>query len=208
MVPSQKDLPPKKEPNSFDKVTSNNIGDLNMAKKRIVFVIGHKAKSPGACNITNNVCEFEFNKKLVNEIKAIADNHCEIKIVYRDRYKDLPDKINTLNPDFVICFHCNAYNMQSTGVETLFYYKSKKGKKIATIFQNNIVKALGLKDRGVKGKSSEERGGYVLRYTKAPCILIEPFFIDNDDDYRMVINKYTGLVGACADSIYEIIETV
>ena len=179
-----------------------------MTKKRIVFVIGHKVKSPGACNITNNICEFEFNKKLVNEIKATIDDHCEIKIVYRDRYKDLPDKINKLNPDFVICFHCNAYNAQLTGVETLFYHKSKKGKKMATIFQNNIVKALGLKDRGIKGKSSEERGGYILRYTEAPCILLEPFFIDNDDDYRIAINKYTGLVDACANSIYETIEVI
>ena len=179
-----------------------------MTKKRIVFVIGHKVKSPGACNITNNICEFEFNKKLVNEIKATIDDHCEIKIVYRDRYKDLPDKINVLNPDFVICFHCNAYNRKSFGVETLFYYKSKKGKKMATIFQDNIVKALDLKDRGIKGKSSEEKGGYVLRYTEAPCILLELFFIDNDDDYRVVINNYTGLVGACADSIFEIMETI
>ena len=177
-----------------------------MAKKRVALVVGHTEKSPGACNQQSDVCEFDFNKQLVTRVSAIINTKCEI--VYRDRYRDLPEKINKLNPDFVICFHCNAYNRKSSGTEILFYHKSKKGKKMAFIFQNNIVKALGLKDRGIKGKSSEQRGGFVLKETKAPCILLEPFFIDNDDDYRTVINKYTGLVGACADSIYEIIETV
>ena len=176
--------------------------------KKVALVVGHKEKSPGTCNEQSNICEFEFNKQLVTRISAIINSRCKVEIVYRDKYKDLPEKINKLKPDFVICFHCNAYNTRSTGIETLYYHKSKTGKKIASIFQDNIIKALGLRDRGVKGKSSEQRGGYVLKETKAPCILLEPFFIDNDNDYRVAINKYTGLVGACADSIYETIETI
>lgn len=176
--------------------------------KKAALVIGHTEKSPGAFNPTCGVSEFEFNRKLVKGISAIIDDRCEVKIVYRERYSDLPEKINALNPDFVICFHANAFDKKSSGTETLYYHKSKKGKKIASIFQANIVKALGLKDRGIKGKFSEGRGGYVLRCTKAPCVLLEPFFMDNDDDYRTAINKYPELIGVCADSIYEIIETV
>ncbi|MCK4527514.1 N-acetylmuramoyl-L-alanine amidase [candidate division WOR-3 bacterium] len=176
--------------------------------QKIALVIGHTEKSPGAINTTCGVSEFDFNRKLVTSIAAIIDDRCEVKIVYRERYSDLPEKINAWNPDFVICFHANAFNGRVMGAETLFYHKSKKGKEMATIFQSNIVKALGLKDRGIKGKSSEQRGGYVLRFTEVPCILIEPFFIDNDDDYKTAVNKYPELVGACVDSIYEIIETI
>ena len=179
---------------------------------KVVLVIGHTEKSPGACNITNNICEFEFNKKLAKGIvlinDVINDNRCKIDIIYRDSYKDLPGKINKLNPDFVICLHNNAFNTRVTGSETLYYHKSKKGKKMASIFQDEIVKALKSKDRGIKGKSSEERGGYILKYTKAPCILIEPFFIDNDSDYRNAVDRYPKLIMACSEAIYEIIDTV
>lgn len=175
--------------------------------RKIALVIGHTEKSPGAVNTTCGVSEFDFNRKLVTSVAAIIDDRCEVKIVYRERYSDLPEKINAWNPDFVICFHANAFNKKSFGTETLFYHKSKKGKEIATIFQDNIVKVFESKDRGVKGKSSEQRGGYVLRYTKAPCILLEPFFIDNDDEYKTAVNKYPELISACVDSIYEIMET-
>lgn len=176
---------------------------------KVVLVIGHTEKSPGACNTANSICEFEFNKKLAKEVVSINNNNrCEIEVVYRDRYKDLPGKINKLNPDFVICLHNNAFNTRVTGSETLYYHKSKKGKKMASIFQTKIVKALKSKDRGIKGKSSEERGGYILKYTRAPCILIEPFFIDNDMDYRNAVDRYPKLIMACSESIYEIIDTV
>ena len=176
--------------------------------KKIALVVGHTEKSPGAFNTQCGITEFDFNRKLVTSIAAIIDDRCEVKIVYRERYSDLPEKINAWNPNFVICFHANSYYFRGTGTETLFYHKSKKGKEMAMIFQDNIVKALGLKDRGVKEKSSEQRGGFVLRGTVAPCILLEPFFIDNDDDYKTAVNKYPELVGACVDSIYEIIETI
>jgi len=176
--------------------------------KKIVLVIGHTEKSPGAYNNTCGVSEFEFNRKLVRGIVAIIDDRCEVKIVYRERYSDLPKKINALNPDFVICFHANAFDKKSSGTETLYYYKSERGKKMASIFQDNIVKTLGLKDRGIKGKSSEERGGYVLQCTKVPCVLLEPFFLDNDIDYRRVVMRYPELINVCVDSIYEIIEVV
>lgn len=176
--------------------------------KKIVLVIGHTEKSPGAFNTQCGVTEFEFNRKLVKSVAALIDDRCEIKTVYRERYSDLPEKINAWNPDFVICFHANSYYSRGTGTETLFYHKSKKGKEMATIFQDNIVKVLGLKDRGIKGKSSEERGGFVLRCTTAPCLLLEPFFIDNDDDYKVAVSKYPELVSACVDSIYEMVNEV
>jgi len=174
---------------------------------KIALVVGHKKEKPGACNKTNNICEWAFNDKLAHDIAVITDDRCEIEIVYRDRYKDLPEKINALNPNFVICLHCNAFNTKVSGTSVLYYYKSKRGKKMATIFQNEIVKALGLRNRGIKGKSSEEKGGYVLRETKAPCIITEPFFLDNDNDYRKVIDHYPELIRACNESIYEVIDT-
>jgi len=175
---------------------------------KVALVIGHKKDRPGACNNDYNICEFEFNEKLVKDIKNKVNRDYEVEIVYRDTYRDLPDKINKLNPDFVILFHCNAFNRKASGSETLYYYTSKKGKEIAKIFQKYIVQTLGLYDRGIKRKGSEDRGGYILRYTKAPCILIEPFFIDNNIDYMRVQERYDVFVEALKNAIYDTLGVV
>jgi N-acetylmuramoyl-L-alanine amidase len=176
---------------------------------KVVLVIGHKRIKPGACNDTNETCEFSFNETLVHEIaNKIKSGEHEVEVVYREVYNKLPEKINALNPDLVVLFHCNAFNKKASGTETLYYHTSIKGEMIAKIFQRNIVKVLKLPDRGVKGKGTEDRGGFILRYTKAPCILIEPFFIDNDGDYKVVMGKYHSFVEACKLSIYEAFEDV
>jgi len=63
---------------------------------------------------------------------------------------------------------------------------------------------LGLPNRGIKPKGTEDRGGYVLRYTNAPCIISEPFFIDNDLDLLLVRNRYDNFVAALIKSFKEI----
>jgi len=170
---------------------------------RIALVVGHKASSPGACNNNRNICEFPFNDALVQELASRVSNKYEVEVVYRDTYRGLPSKVNALYPDFIVSFHCNAFNKKATGTETLYYHKSTKGKQMAEIFQKNMIGALGLTNRGIKALTAEDRGGYLLRYTKAPCIIIEPFFIDNDSDYDIVINKYEGFLSALEKSLDE-----
>ena len=170
---------------------------------KIALVIGHKANSPGACNTNKGICEFPFNEQLIKNLAARVANKHEIDIVYRDTYQGLPAKINALNPKFIVSFHCNAFNTKATGTETLYYHKSSKGAEMAKIFQKNMIDALHLTDRGIIPRSTEDRGGYLLRYTNAPCVLIEPFFIDNDSDYDTVINNYETFLSALERSLDE-----
>jgi N-acetylmuramoyl-L-alanine amidase len=170
---------------------------------KIALVVGHKANAAGACNKNYNICEFPFNDKLVQDLKARVNNKHDIEIVYRDTYNGLPAKINALSPKFIVSFHCNAFNTKASGTETLYYHKSSKGVQIAEIFQKNMIAALGLKDRGIKPKTAEDRGGYLLRYTNAPAVLIEPFFIDNDTDYQTVMNNYESFLQALEKSLDE-----
>ena len=59
---------------------------------------------------------------------------------------------------------------------------TEEGKKMAEILLNHLVEHLKLPNRGIKPKTAEDRGGPLLRYTEAPCVIAEPFFIDNDSD--------------------------
>lgn len=154
---------------------------------RVALVIGHQQQSPGAGNVNYETNEFKFNQALAHDIENNFFEYNqidEIVVVYRERtYSSLPQEINDLHPDLIVSLHCNAFNTQANGCEMLYYHKSKKGKEVARIFQNGLIQILDNKDRGIKAKRSEDRGGYLLRYTKAPAIICEPFFIDNDDEF-------------------------
>jgi len=174
-----------------------------MSNKLCALVIGHKKNSPGAVNKNFNLSEFDFNDELSirieNEIKSV-----NITRVYRSLYKDLPNEINILNPDFIISLHCNAFNEVSSGTEVLYYHKSKKGKLMANILQKQLLDCLGLKDRGIKPRTTEDRGGYLLKYTNAPCVISEPFFIDNDSDLSIAKANIICLTHAYINAIEEI----
>jgi len=154
---------------------------------RVVVVIGHSQESQGAANSSYDVSEFVFSQKLAHDIEHNfwkLNPEDEIVVAYRENgYLKLPGEINELNPDLIVSLHCNAFDTRASGCEMLYYHKSEKGKEIARIFQNHLVQKLDNKDRGIKPRRTEDRGGYLLRYTKAPCIICEPFFIDNDDDF-------------------------
>lgn len=178
-------------------------------QKRCALVIGHKKVSPGAMNKNSNLTEYQFNEELADLIEQKVNN-TGIHRVYRRTYAALPNDINELDPDFIISLHCNAYNGSASGSEVLFHHRSPMGKEIAGILLEKIVSCLNLPDRGIKPRTSEDRGGYLLRYTAAPCVIAEPFFIDNDNDLERATVNLSALAEAYAtaiDDVSDLIET-
>ena len=173
--------------------------------KTCALVIGHKSASPGASNLASGLTEFYFNEQLAIDIEAAVSN-VTIQRIYRRTYQTLPTDINEFNPDFIISLHCNAFNKEASGTEVLYYHKSEKGKAMSAILQQKIVAALALPDRGIKSRTVEDRGGYLLKQTLAPCIISEPFFIDNDSDLTAAKNNLDKLIVAYATAISDIAE--
>lgn len=169
-----------------------------MNKCLVAVVVGHRAGSQGAVNANSGVTEYEYNDGLAPLIcEGLKRNGMEAVIVHRTTYETLPDDINELNPDFILSLHCNSFGDTSvSGSETLYYHTSTKGKALATSIQREVVNALGLRDRGIQSTSAEGRGGYLLRYTDAPCVIIEPGFISNDQDFDALTEKRS--LYACA----------
>jgi len=172
-------------------------------KKLCALVIGHKKSSPGATNAKTDLSEFDFNENLAIRIEDKIQG-ARIQRIYRRTYSELPGDINALGPDFIVSLHCNAFNKKVSGTEVLYYHKSQKGKHMAEILLDHLVQHLGLPNRGIKPKTAEDRGGYLLRYTDAPCVIAEPFFIDNDRDLARAQEDIEGLVAAYATAIDEI----
>ena len=171
---------------------------------KIALVVGHKKTSQGASNKTYDIAEFGFNTSLVDDIidQYIGDNVL-IKVL-RTSYRSVPYSVNEKNPDFAISFHCNAYNTKVSGTEMLYYHRSTKGKLMAEILQKNICDALHLRSRGIKPKTVEDRGGYILKYVYCPIVIAEPFFIDNDSDYDIALEHRDALIHAFIKSIDDI----
>ena len=179
---------------------------------RIVLLIGHDENSPGAKNKEFKMNEFKFNsviaKSIIKRMHELGFKYCkDIFVVFRTKkltYKKIPEYVNGMKPDFIISMHCNSFDTTVSGSEVLYYEKSKKGKVIAGILQKEVLEALKLNDRGLKPLKSSENGGYLLKNTKAPCVICEPFFIDNDKDFVKAVLDSNKLINAYANAFIKI----
>lgn len=153
---------------------------------KIGVVVGHSVSDPGAVN-ANGRTEFDYNSELSSVVcdELVGLGH-EPVVVWRDRaYRDMPAKVNALSVDFSIELHCNAFNTTATGSEVLFYRGSRLGMNLARKLQASIVDCLGLHSRGAKWRETNDRGGLMLQKTRAPHVILEPFFIDNPSDLEI-----------------------
>lgn len=166
-------------------------------------VIGHKFSSPGAVNEQSGLSEFEFNDALARDIE-LRQSDVIIQRIYRRTYDSLPSDINQFSPDFAIGLHCNAYNKRTKGCEVLYHHSSSTGRKMAEVLSSKLSEALGNRNRGAKPRAAEDQGGYLLRYVNSPCLIAEPFFIDNNDELTNAKSRRRFLVNAYLDAINEI----
>lgn len=173
------------------------------AAYRVAVVVGHEPTRPGACNRASNLCEFEFNEFIADTMLKSPMEGIELLKVHRHpgTYSALPEKVNALNPDLVLSLHANGYDGDASGTEMLYAEGSKDGQAFAELLQNRVLLALSLPDRGAKSRVRSDRGGTILFGTKAPAVIAEPFFIDNDKDLATANANIGGLVSAYLTAI-------
>lgn len=184
--------------------------------RKVVLVVGHSEILQGAINenyrIDDQVAsEFLFNKKLALRIMALNKKQkLNIIIEYRDNdYETLPGEINVHDADLVVSLHCNAFNTKVEGCETLYYKHTKISDKVAKIINTKLFEALENSNRGIKPREYnralgiKERGAYLLKKVAAPCVICEPFFIDNDKELDNAFLKFDKLALAYLRGIEE-----
>lgn len=178
---------------------------------KIALIIGHSVEDQGARNDNSNVSEYLFNSYLAEIVSPLLENEGhEVNLVFRDEgYSKLPGKVNATGADISVSMHCNAFDDKSHGSEVLYYNGSVKGERLADFILTNVIQVLGTYNRGVKpceydhiGKAGD-RGGYLLKYTSMPCVIVEPFFIDSDESLKIAQCKFHELAEAYAKGICE-----
>lgn len=134
--------------------------------------------------------EWEFNNKLVLAFMEEIKKYEGVEVLRLDDVTgktDIPlstrtKKANDWKADIYISFHHNANTSNWgawTGVET-FHWPNGKSLSLAKIVHPYIVKAYGLRDRGLKDGSHL----WIIKNTKMPSILIEGGFMDSTIDIK------------------------
>lgn len=159
---------------------------------------GHGSKTAGkrSPKLPNGdqLLEYRFNRDIV---KRISDR---LKIIGVEHYIVVPE-IDTDNflegrvsrsnkkksnlPKLFVSVHANAApappgrwcNPSISGIETWYYHNSRRGRKLATVFQNHLIEKTGFKNRFIKSRPSNQF--FVLRKTGMTAVLTENGFYNN-----------------------------
>lgn len=164
---------------------------------------GHSHWDTGAVNSKHGLKEYDIVLEVAKELfaKEDFDQH---DIVFKNRnksYSKLPGEVNSWNPDLVIELHLNsASDTKIQGTEVLYAKGSTKSQSYAQLFQEELLKEFNLTDRKIKSRTKEDRGAHLLFGTKAPCIIVEAYFITGISEEQSKSKSW--LVGKYVNAIY------
>lgn len=178
-----------------------------MKSERIVFIVGHTHKFPGAsmCEPYSYIQEYEYNTVLAGMLGFLCrDRGIEHKVIFRDSLglDGAYRAAEFVNPSAIIELHFNAFQDPAVrGCETL-YGNIPKSDKLAEFVHQEIISAFrqGKHDRGIKKRESGERGARNLNNkTGIPTIITEPFFGTNFLDAGLALSSIDSLAHAIVD---------
>ena len=150
----------------------------------------------GAVNLVHGTRECDVARdagKLLMQYLETAG--CEVKALQDDNLGLVCETSNEWGADIFVSLHCNAFNTQARGTETL--YKSFNGQRLANDIQSQIIRSVNTVDRGVKKRDDL----WVLNGTNAVAVLVEMAFIDNEQDHAILSNDLDTIVRAIARGI-------
>lgn len=147
--------------------------------------------------------EYEFNRdivrRIIEKIEPLGIQYYNV-VPEVDTDNFLAGRVQRANnkesvlPKIFVSIHSNAgparsmndYTLDSiSGVETWYYFGSKKGQKIASVFQRHLVAFTGMRNRHLKTQKSKQF--YVLRHTNMPAILTENGFYNNREEVQQLM---------------------
>lgn len=159
-------------------------------RKIVVIDPGHGGSDPGTTSISNKH-EKDFNLALSLKVQELLLKEPDIEVLMTrdsDVYPTRTERVqlaNKLNADVFVSIHGNSVlkSPQANGTET-YYYQRSSSKELADAIHKRLIKAIGLKDRGVKEKSLQ-----VIRETKMAAVLLEVGFLSNISDEKLMLSN-------------------
>lgn len=150
----------------------------------------------GAVNLIHGTRECDIARDAGKMLaRYLCTAGCEVRTVQDDDLGYVCEQSNEWGADVFVSLHCNSFNTQAKGTETLF--KSFKGQMLANYIQSQIIRSIQTTDRGVKKRDDL----WVLNGTDAVAVLVEMAFIDNEYDHSLLMNDLDTIVRAIARGV-------
>lgn len=175
---------------------TNWMDDTVKQTKSLFVSAGHSYKDPGAYG--NGYTEAD----IVLEFRDLVADALRHRVVFHkdgDRGENLPlDEAiaRAKYHDIAVEFHCNAFkDPRANGVETL---SQPKDYELGAALCEAVADTMGITNRGAKpgDAGAHSRLGFI---TKGHGIILELFFLTNDDDVRAYHSRKYDLSRAVGD---------
>ena len=176
---------------------------------KIFIDAGHNFSGADTGAQGNGIREQDVTFIIANKLKKLLVSYGHEVFMSRNNLQDnvgstLSDSLNTrvnlanrYGVDLFVSIHCNSFNKQANGTETLVYSFNSSAMEYAERIQKSIIDKLGTKDRGVK----ERKDLVVLKNTLMPAVLVETAFIDNVYDAELLIKRQDDFAEAIFEGI-------
>lgn len=168
--------------------TTNTFASNGLGNIVIVIDAGHGGLDPGAVGEKYNEKNLTLStaKELERLLKAAGTK--VIMTREGDTYPTLTERVNISHQndaDVFISLHYNSnVNKQANGIDTFYYDTNVNEQELANLIQEEVIKATGLKNRGIK-----EGNFQVIRTNTNAAILIELGFISNPEEEKIIATK-------------------
>ncbi|MFC1571697.1 N-acetylmuramoyl-L-alanine amidase [Candidatus Margulisiibacteriota bacterium] len=161
--------------------------DQSLKGKVIVIEPGHGGKDPGAFSV-NHIPEKHLTLQTARRIAAFLNAYGATVYLTRnsDRTCNLKDIVaftNKVKADAFISLHYNYMNRKKiSGTETFYYNRSSRN--FALAMHRSLIYGIKRKDRGLRRVMF-----YTVHHTKMPAVLIEPIYISNAEEAKLVASE-------------------
>ena len=163
--------------------------------KIVVLDAGHGGNDSGTYSSDFKYLEKTMNLDMMLKLSDLLSENEEIKVYLTrttDRKLTLNQRVNLANDveaDLFLSIHCNAnLSKKINGTEVLYNDKQNSwngfnSKEFARICQDELVSAIGLKDRGLVPRSHDV---HIIGEAKVPVALVEVAFMSNKGDMNFL----------------------
>lgn len=174
--------------------------DWRATGKLIAIDAGHGGSDPGASGKINGrtvINEKDLNLDIALRLHQLLDYAGANVVLLRDKDVSMalysrPEAANSMNADLLVSIHNNsATSSAANGAEVLYYDKvgteqyGIKSKDLAACINNELIKELSLKNRGIKNSPHLA----VLNKSLMPAVIIEGGFLSNQGDLQVMLTE-------------------
>jgi N-acetylmuramoyl-L-alanine amidase len=158
---------------------------------KVAICIGHSRPGDKGAQSVSGVSEWSYNVAVGEALqKMLTISGVEAVMItsylgdsYGFAMTWLASEIDRLNVDCAIELHFNAAGPSAKGYEYLYWSSSSASKRLAQALLDAHERNLGGINRGIKPKTSSDRGSLFLSKPQCPCVITEPFFGSNASDW-------------------------